>query len=721
MYLDFYGFSENPFSLSPNPRFIFFSKTHKEAFALLLYGINNRFGFIELTGEVGTGKTTVLRTLLSQLDEDKYRTALIFNPAQTVVDLMRAINHEFGIPCQSENSAELLGELNLYLLEENSVGKTVVLIIDEAQNLPPALLEQIRLISNLETDTDKLIQIVLAGQPELGRMLERPELRQIDQRIALRYNLNPLDREDSRAYIRHRMEMAGGGDKAVFSSGALAWLYQYSRGTPRLINILCDRALLVAYTEDRRKVTAQTVALAFRDVMLKPALSCFPKIRKGAVAALVAVVLAMGGYYFAAHMKGKAAPAPAVKPAAEPAARHVAPAVRPAAANVAKPAAVPAVRPVLQSAPKPVAVPAVKPAVIPVAKPVSGPAAKPVVTASVKPAAVPAVKPVAVPAVKPAAVPAVKPAAVPSAKPPAAAALSSKPAAAAVAKAAPPPVMAKFALVQMPKPLPSHTMQPAPLPMSAKDELPAIHIEDRRPVADGPSTEVAQPVQNAPSVSGKALANELALRSEAKNAVQAFNALAPFWRVAPVTQMNDRPPLMNQIKGQAGKRNLEMAPFRGKLDELLRIDSPAFLALSPKGSKGSYIVALTGVRNGKLHIQPSLLGRNDFSKKEIVSLWSGRAYIPWRNGEKIPSNLAKGTTGSDVIRLQVLLQTAGFQSAEVNGLYDENTAKTVRDFQVSRKIRATGKVDPVTLIQLYKAVNGSSAPSLARSGRGGGE
>ncbi|HEX9024380.1 MAG TPA: AAA family ATPase, partial [Geobacteraceae bacterium] len=288
MYLDFYGFSENPFSLSPNPRFIFFSKTHKEAFALLLYGINNRFGFIELSGEVGTGKTTVLRTLLSQLDEERYRTALIFNPSATAVDLMRAINHEFGIPCESDNVAELLGELNLFLLEENAAGRIVALIIDEAQNLPPALLEQIRLISNLETDTEKLIQIVLAGQPELGTLLERPELRQINQRIALRYNLHSLDREDARAYIRHRITMAGGGDRVAFTMGCFAWLYRYSRGTPRLINILCDRALLIAYTEDQRRVTARIMALAFRDVMLKPALGGLLKFRREAVQAVVA-------------------------------------------------------------------------------------------------------------------------------------------------------------------------------------------------------------------------------------------------------------------------------------------------------------------------------------------------------------------------------------------------------------------------------------------------
>jgi hypothetical protein len=185
--------------------------------------------------------------------------------------------------------------------------------------------------------------------------------------------------------------------------------------------------------------------------------------------------------------------------------------------------------------------------------------------------------------------------------------------------------------------------------------------------------------------------------------------------------MVERPPLINQIKGQAEKRHLEMAHFKGKMDELLRLDSPALLALSPKGMKGSYFVALTGVSNGKLQIYPSLLGRNSFSKAEIAPLWSGQAYIPWRNGEKIPLTMVQGAAGHDVIRLQVLMQTAGFRSVEVNGLYDEKMTKAIKEFQASRKISATGKVNPLTLIQLYKAVSGASAPSLGKHGKGGGE
>ncbi|HEY5973369.1 MAG TPA: AAA family ATPase, partial [Geobacteraceae bacterium] len=183
MYCEFYGFTEKPFHITPNPRFLFLSKIHKEALAHLLYGIDNHVGFIELTGEVGTGKTTTLRTLLEQLEEGPYRTALIFNPCLSALELLRSINQEFGLPAEGLGNAELIEHLNRFLLEENRQGRTVVLVIDEAQNLTPQVLEQIRLISNLETESDKLIQIVLAGQPELLQVLERPELRQLAQRV----------------------------------------------------------------------------------------------------------------------------------------------------------------------------------------------------------------------------------------------------------------------------------------------------------------------------------------------------------------------------------------------------------------------------------------------------------------------------------------------------------------------------------------------------------
>ena len=291
MYTKYFGFNEKPFTLTPNPRFIYLSKNHKESFAHLLYGINNHYGFIELIGEVGTGKTTVLRTLLSQLGDENYRSALIFNPCLSGVELLRSINYEFGLNSISEYANELLAELNTFLLDENSKGTTVVLVIDEAQNLRPEVLEQLRLISNLETENDKLIQIILAGQPELEELLARPELRQLNQRIAVRYRLRSMSMNETRAYIRRRMEVAGETGGVSFSMYAIRWIYLYTRGVPRMINILCDRALLVAYGDEKRRITSGIITRAIKEILNVPQRRNLKLVFSGLVAiVLIAVV-----------------------------------------------------------------------------------------------------------------------------------------------------------------------------------------------------------------------------------------------------------------------------------------------------------------------------------------------------------------------------------------------------------------------------------------------
>ena len=266
MYTRYFGLDEKPFTLTPNPRFIFLSKQHREAFAHLLYGINSHYGFIELIGEVGTGKTTVLRTLLGQLQDGGYRLALIFNPCMNSVELLRNICQEFGIETNGLGINDLLNGLNRFLLEENGKGRTVVLVIDEAQNLQPDVLEQIRLISNLETENDKLIQIILAGQPELESLLQRHNLRQLNQRIAVRFRLGALDGEETGAYIRHRLEVAGARGGVSFSRLAVRLIHLYSRGAPRMINIICDRVLLTAYADGRRTISPVVVLRAMNEL-----------------------------------------------------------------------------------------------------------------------------------------------------------------------------------------------------------------------------------------------------------------------------------------------------------------------------------------------------------------------------------------------------------------------------------------------------------------------
>ena len=265
MYEAFYGLREKPFNLTPDPRFLFLSDKHKEAFAHLLYGIKYRSGFVEITGDIGTGKTTICRTLLRQIDP-KTEVAFIFNPGLSEIELLKSINEDFGIASKGTTKKELIDELNTYLVTQRSKGKNAVLVIDEAQNLAPEVLEQVRLLSNLETETEKLLQIILLGQPELRALLSLPELRQLDQRITARYHLKPLDERESVQYIAHRLKKAGAGDTIKFTRGALKRIFAFSGGTPRLINAVCDRALLIGYNEETKRINKKIIQKAEREI-----------------------------------------------------------------------------------------------------------------------------------------------------------------------------------------------------------------------------------------------------------------------------------------------------------------------------------------------------------------------------------------------------------------------------------------------------------------------
>jgi general secretion pathway protein A len=273
MYEKFFHFSELPFNLTPDPRFFFFSKKHEEAFEHILFGIKQRRGFIVISGEVGIGKTTLCRLLLDRLDkiDSRLKTALIFNPSLTTIELLQAINRDYGIKHQSSSKGELVSELNSFLLRELSLGGNALLIIDEAQNLSTECMEEIRMLSNLETEKEKLIQILLVGQPELQAKLGLQELRQLNQRITLRYHIQPLDLEETRAYIGYRLKVAGGQDRVLFTPKALERIYQASSGIPRLINAICDKALLAAFVDEARVVNENCVSKALPELAVTPA------------------------------------------------------------------------------------------------------------------------------------------------------------------------------------------------------------------------------------------------------------------------------------------------------------------------------------------------------------------------------------------------------------------------------------------------------------------
>ncbi len=267
MYTSFFGLSEKPFAITPDPRYLYLSERHAEALAHLLYGINESGGFIQLTGEVGTGKTTVVRTLLSRVPQHA-DVAVILNPRVTSGEFLLTICEELGIPLSEADRGsvkEMIDALNRRLLSTHASGRRVIVIVDEAQNLEADVLEQVRLLTNLETPTQKLLQIILIGQPELRELLARNDLRQLAQRITGRYHLHPLTREETKGYVKHRLRVAGAAGE-IFTAGALDEVHHISGGIPRVINVTCDRALLGAYTTDTRRIDAALVRRAAAEV-----------------------------------------------------------------------------------------------------------------------------------------------------------------------------------------------------------------------------------------------------------------------------------------------------------------------------------------------------------------------------------------------------------------------------------------------------------------------
>jgi general secretion pathway protein A len=265
MYTAFYGLEERPFALSPDPKYLFLSETHREVLGHLIYGIEQGEGFIAISGEVGTGKTTLCRTLLERLGAES-EVAFLFNPHLSPRELLLAIHTEFGLTGSGETLPELTEELNAFLLRKKADGRRVLIIIDEAQILSTETLEQVRLLSNLETSRSKLLQIVLLGQPELDQKLATRELRQLRQRISVWWHLGPMDAGETREYVRHRMRIAGADARVPFTDRALQRIHRISGGVPRIINVLCDRALLAGYGDDRKQIDPRTIDRVAREL-----------------------------------------------------------------------------------------------------------------------------------------------------------------------------------------------------------------------------------------------------------------------------------------------------------------------------------------------------------------------------------------------------------------------------------------------------------------------
>lgn len=283
MYREFYGLLRLPFEMTPDPSFLYLGETHREGLAMLVYAVRSRKGFLVLSGEVGTGKTTLLHALLSQLDPDT-PSAFIFNPKLEPLDFFKMLFDEFGIEKPCRTKAEYLLALNHFLIECLKQDKPALLIVDEAQNLSPEMLEEVRLLSNLETPTSKLLQIMLVGQPELSEMLDRPDLRQLRQRIVLRHELRPFNSEELWQYVDERLRLAGYCGKGIFTRSARKRLLSVTGGVPRLVNVVCDGALLAGYSRGLHTLGGSVIDEVARDLHLETQVPIVPEGRVGETA-----------------------------------------------------------------------------------------------------------------------------------------------------------------------------------------------------------------------------------------------------------------------------------------------------------------------------------------------------------------------------------------------------------------------------------------------------
>jgi len=316
MYRRHFHLKERPFQLVPTPAYLYPSRCHQEALGHLTYALESGEGFVEITGEVGTGKTTLLRTFLEGLDES-VAVACIFNPTLNAVELLQSINRDFGTDASSTSRSDLTASLQRFLIENREAGKRALLVIDEAQNLSIEVLEELRLLSNLETTRTKLLQTVLCGQPELGAMLERYELRQLAQRISLSCRLRPLSLEETQRYIVHRLQKAALGDGSeLFTKGAMGLVFRYAVGTPRVINICCDRALLCAFVAGRKRVDRKSVKEAVTELSDRPYILSKPSGRplvKWAGGAMAIGLVLAAAFFLAGRIQAPSAPPPAIQ------------------------------------------------------------------------------------------------------------------------------------------------------------------------------------------------------------------------------------------------------------------------------------------------------------------------------------------------------------------------------------------------------------------------
>jgi general secretion pathway protein A len=691
MYQDYFGIEENPFSLTPDPRYLYMARGHQEALAHLLYGVSEGGGFVMLTGEVGTGKTSVCRCLLEQLP-DEAQVALILNPRQSEVELLSNICDELGIGAPAADSVKtLVDRLNQHLLSLHAEGRHAVLIIDEAQNLSPAVMEQVRLLTNLETDKRKLLQIIFIGQPELGDLLNRKDLRQLAQRISARFHLDPLSAAEARDYIAHRLAVGGIGHE-VFTAGARAEIYKHSRGVPRLINSLCDRCLLAAYVQETRQIDRKIVRAAASEVLGRRTQR--PPRRRAvlpwavATAAVAVAVIALAVPRDFGDTKVVRSFASVAEPAATPAASETA-----AAVPDTKPVEAPAESPPIATSTALAAVVSPESAPEPVATSIAD--GEPEIAVAEAPPVDQAAESVQLGVVEPATVTTVEP------NPPVEAVETVQQSAAlpmAEATAEPAPTVEAVESAQQSTALPVAGVAADPSPLD-----PAVENAGQMAAlpAPGAGEDPSPADQAAPVAEPKTLLtlDELfAAKDLADSRTAGFERLFAFW------QQDFDAVAGSEPCDKALQAKLQCLEGHGSLKTLADLGRPALLPLNrPDGGRIDVVVTgLDGVW-AMLEAGPHKLR---VRAADVAAAWSGDFVVLWRPPAVYHRLVALGQSGADVVWLKNRLAELDGEPADeaAEATFDADLEARVVAFQRSRPLRVDGIVGPRTLMQLNSAL-----------------
>ncbi len=637
MYNKFFGFKEKPFRLVPNPEYLFLSKSHEEALAHLTYAISHGDGFVEITGEVGTGKTTLCRVFLESLDTS-IDAAYVFNPKLDALQLLKAINDEFGIDSQPDNTKDLIDILNGFLIEKKAAGQKVLVLIDEAQNLSLEVLEQLRLLSNLETTQEKLLQIILVGQPELGDMLSSHQLRQLGQRITINCKLDPLTYQEAKDYIRHRISLASHRAGPPFDKGSYRAIYEFSKGIPRLINIACNRVLLNAFSRNSFKVTGSITKEAIKELKRKKSGHSHGWLqgRPGLIIIVSAffIPLAIIMLYL---FNGQ-------------------------------PSGIPFANKTLLSSQ---------------------------VTQEQNQKAIPQIKKVPEP-------------------PEPVAPLASEPT-----------VLQNEAAMSSPPPEAEETMAPADAIEQSGQSEKMLLLSPELPESDVTHETLATgptiPVKQAPISEDakkilkhlKSLNSRHSRNSSMKETLKLWFPARKISRLKSKIESSD--PVFFQQAANFFGLQVQSVATDSDLAFIQNLDLPAIFTFYLPGHTWPKYLAVPYMNKEKIyfiaeeHDQLISVNRDIF-----LQYWSGEAYIPWKNYNKLKGVITERSDGNDIKSLKKLLRQLGYDHVLLTESYDKETIKIIKDIQEKYGLHVDGQVGPFTKIALYNESREFIKPSLGK-------